>query len=249
MSGALDPRTPVADLDRLAAELRALRDRLDLLEAPSGTSAFRSVEKLTALVNDIQAALDAYNASRWTNAQIQAAIDGTISSRLGASQTIGGNITIGGQFRAPDAVGFNITTTRRTAWLEDATGRLGYASSTQRVKTSIRDADEERLQALLDIVPKTFLYRPEILRRVNLRATYGIDYMPPRELGLVAEDLDAAGFHEFVIYDADGLPEGIEYSMLSVALLAAARLERAAREALAADVAEIRAHLGLGSES
>lgn len=44
--GALDPRTPVDDLRRLDAELRELGRRLDLLEAPSGTQAFRTVAKL-----------------------------------------------------------------------------------------------------------------------------------------------------------------------------------------------------------
>lgn len=248
MSGALDPRTPVSDLDRIAAELGRVKDRLDLLEAPSGTSAFRSVEKLTALVNDIQAALDEYNATRWTNAQIQSAIDGTISSRLGASQTIGGNITIGGEFRSPNAYGFDITYTRRTAWLGND-GRLGYASSSRDKKAAIRDADEERLSLLLDIVPKSFYYRAEIARRTRLRINDGVDYAPEREVGLIAQDLDEAGLQEFVIYGEHGEPEGIEYGMLTVALLAAARLERARREALAADVAEIRAHLGLGSES
>lgn len=44
--GAIDPRTPVSDLDRIAAELGRVKDRLDLLEAPTGTSAFRTVAKL-----------------------------------------------------------------------------------------------------------------------------------------------------------------------------------------------------------
>lgn len=44
--GALDPRTPVDDLQRLALELGELARRLDLLEAPTGTSAFRTVAKL-----------------------------------------------------------------------------------------------------------------------------------------------------------------------------------------------------------
>lgn len=219
MTGALDPRTPVADLDRIAVELGAVKARLDLLEAPSGTSAFRSVEKLTVLVNDIQAALDEYNASRWTNAQIQSAIDSTISTRLG------GNVTIGGEFRSPNAYGFDITYTRRTAWLGND-GRLGYAASSRDKKAGIRDADEERLARLLDMVPKSFYYRAEIARRTRLRINEGINYAPDREVGLIAEDLDDAGLQEFVIYDEHGHPEGIEYGMLSIALLAAARYQR-----------------------
>lgn len=223
-----------SDIGKLIDDLNEFERRLSLLEAPSGEALGSTIAKLSALVADIQAELDAWAAGRWTNGQIVSQISSQISS------TLAGNVTIGGQFRAPDAVAFNITGTRRTAWLEDATGRLGYAPSTERVKRSIRPADADRLLRILDAVPVTFLYGPEILRRVNLRATYGKDYMPPRELGLIAEELDALGFWEFVIYGDDGRPEGIEYSMLVVALLSVARTQRD-------DIAEIKAHLGLGS--
>ena len=55
--GALDPRTPVDDLRRLDAELRELGRRLDLLEAPSGTQAFRTVAKLQATIAAIPVTL------------------------------------------------------------------------------------------------------------------------------------------------------------------------------------------------
>lgn len=242
---AVNARVPISDEDRLAAELKAITDRLSGLEAPTGTSIYQTVAKLTILVNDIQAALDAYNASRYDNAAIDAK-DAAVAASIGPaiSGVLAGNVTIGGQFRAPDAVGFNITGTRRTAWLEDATGRLGYASSSERMKRSVRPADEDRLARLLDIVPKSFLYRPEILRRVNLRATYGVDYMPAREIGLIAEELDDAGLYEFVIYDENGVPEGIEYGMLVVALLSIDRAQRVEIDALRADVDEIKRAIG-----
>lgn len=94
---AIDPRTPVDDLHRLAAELGELSRRLDLLEAPTGTSAYRTVAKLSALVNDIQAQLDAYNATRWTNAQIEALIDMKVAAYVGSYMS--GNVTVGGAFR------------------------------------------------------------------------------------------------------------------------------------------------------
>jgi len=231
-----------SDLGKLIDDLNDIKKRLSILEAPSGEALSSTVAKLQALVTDIQAQLDAWVASRWTNAQITSQINAEISSTLAGSVTVGGNLLVNGTFRAPDAVGFNITGTRRTAWLEDATGRLGYATSTIREKASIRVADEARLATLLDVVPKTFIYREEIRRRTRLRINDGIDYMPARELGLMAEDLDAAGFHEFVIYDDHGTPEGVEYSMLAVALLAIGRTQRA-------EIDEIRAHLGLGSKA
>lgn len=223
-----------SELAWLIDQLDDFSERIRKLEAPSGEALNSTVAKLQSLVSDIQAQLDAWTASRWTNAQISTQINAQIGSALG------GNVTIGGQFKAPDAIGFNITTTRRTAWLEDATGRLGYAASTERVKTGIHAADADRLLALLDVEPKSFYYREEIRRRTRMRINSDEEYDPPRELGLIAEELDAAGLREFVIYDPEGIPEGIEYGMLTVALLGIARAQRD-------DIAEIKAHLGLES--
>lgn len=128
----LDPRTPIDDLHRLAAELGELARRLDLLEAPTGTSAYRTVAKLSALVNDIQAQLDAYNASRWTNAQIQYQIDSTVAayvaSYMAGNVSIGGELFVNGAVTMPNVFATNIVPlggTRYAAWVRDG-GRLGH---------------------------------------------------------------------------------------------------------------------------
>lgn len=231
-----------SEIGWLVDELDSIAERLRTLEAPSGEALSSTVGKLQALVTNIQAQLDAWAAGRRSDAQTDVEIENRITNRLA------GNVTIDGEFRSPNAYNFDITYTRRTAWLGND-GRLGYASSSRDKKIGIRDADEERLARLLDVVPKSFYYRAEIARRTRLRINDGVDYTPEREVGLMAQDLDEADLQEFVIFDEDGNPEGIEYGMLTVALHAAARLERAQREALAADVAELRAHLGLGSKA
>lgn len=236
---ALDPRTPVDDLNRLAAELRELARRLDLLEAPSGTQAAQTVKLLTALVADIQAQLDAWVLTRWTNAQVQTAINNTIATHDAGTVDIGGNLGVTGGMFVPNAYNTDITWTRRTAWWGND-GRAGYASSSCRKKTAIRHADEEQLLALLDVEPKTFRYRAEILRRTALRINAGEDYVPAVELGLIAEELDEAGLGFFVYHDEHGQAEGIEYGMLTVALLAIARRQRGEIEEMRADIAEIR---------
>jgi hypothetical protein len=226
-----------SDLGWLVDELDALSERLRTLEAPSGEALSSTVAKLTALVANIQAQLDAWAASRWTNAQID--------SRIAAPPFA---VSMGAELYVPNAYNFDITYTRRTAWLGND-GRLGYASSSREKKIGIRPADEDRLARLLDIIPVSFFYRAEIARRTRLRINDGEDYVPEREVGLIAEDLDDAGLHEFVIYDEHGKPEGIEYGMLTVALLAVERAQRAEIAELRADVAEIRAHVGLGSKA
>lgn len=221
-----------SDIGWLIDELADISDRLRTLEAPSGEALSSTVAKLQALVEDIQAQIDAWAATRYTNAVIDAKDDAVAAQIFPAiSSTLAGNVTIGGEFRAPNSYNFDITYTRRTAWLGND-GRLGYASSSRDKKIGIRDADEERLARLLDVVPKSFYYRAEIARRTRLRINDGADYTPEREVGLIAEELHDAGLQEFVIYDEHGKPEGIEYGMLTVALHAAARLERAQRLSL-----------------
>lgn len=224
-----------SDIGWLIDQLDGIAERLRALEAPSGEALSSTVAKLQALVANIQAQIDAWAATRWTNGQID--------SRIAAppfSVAIGGNVSAGdaslsGFLYTPAGYNYDITYTRRTAWLGND-GRLGYASSSAKKKTSIEPADEDRLARLLDIVPKSFIYREEIRRRTRLRINDGIDYVPARELGLMAEELHDAGLHEFVIYDEDGDPEGIEYGMLVVALLA---IDRAQRR----DIEEIRERL------
>lgn len=242
---ALDPRTPVDDLNRLAAELRELARRLDLLEAPSGTQAAQAVKLLTALVADIQAQLDAWVLTRWTNAQVTAEVNSRIAASYAAGITVpgassfGSTLGVASALYVPNAYNTDITWTRRTAWWGND-GRAGYASSSRRKKTAIRAADESQLLALLDVEPKTFRYRAEILRRTALRINAGEDYVPAVELGLIAEELDEAGLGFFVYHDEHGQAEGIEYGMLTVALLAIARRQRDELAEVRRDIAEIR---------
>jgi hypothetical protein len=239
-------RGPIpSELGPLIDELDDVQRRLRQLEAPSGEQLAQVVEELEALVNDIQAQLDDYIANdAYTKAQVDAKVasPGAIAP---TTITASGAVQLNSTLRVPNAYAFDITYTRRTGWWGDD-GRAGYASSSARKKTAIEPADEERLARLLDLVPKTFYYRAEIARRTSRRINEGIDYVPAKELGLIAEELDALGLREFVYYDDEGRPEGIEYSMLAVALLAVARaqhvreVERDARvDALAARLARL----------
>lgn len=231
----LDPRTPVSDQDRMAHELKLITDRLDALEAPTGTSLYQTVAKLQALVEDIQAQLDAWTSTRYTNAQIDSkvanpgAISPTSVSTSGGG-SFGGNLSVGGVFYNPPAYGFDITYTRRAAWLGND-GRLGYASSSADKKVAITEADIDPA-AVLKLAPREFYYREEIRRRTRLRINEGADYRPAREVGLLAHELDELGLGWLVYHDEQGNAEGIEYSMLAVALLAVVRDQDARISAL-----------------
>ena len=222
-----------SELGWLIDELDGFSERLRTLEAPSGESLSSTVAKLQALVANIQAQLDAWVLTRYDNATVDARIATAIST------TLAGNVSIGGALLVPNAYNTDITWTRRTGWWGND-GRAGYASSSRRKKTAIKPADEAGLLALLDVEPKTFRYRAEILRRTSLRINAGEDYVPAVELGLIAEELEEAGLGFFVYHDEAGTPEGIEYGMLTVALLAIARRQRDEIDAIRRDIAEIR---------
>jgi hypothetical protein len=78
-----------------------------------------------------------------------------------------------------------------------------------------------------------------------------------QEFGALAEDLHAAGLWEFVVYEReeDGqakldsagnvIPFAINYDLLSLAAIAVTQFLWAKQQAMAADIAAIKAHLGL----
>lgn len=101
MSNGFRNGRPPSDLAGLIIELEQISERLDTLERPSGEQLAQVVAELTLLVNDIQNQLDIYNASRYTNAQINSLVasPGNISP---GSVDGSGNLTMAGEVRLPN---------------------------------------------------------------------------------------------------------------------------------------------------
>lgn len=133
MTSTRQGRIP-GELGWLVDELDGISERLRTLEAPSGEALSSTVAKLQSLVEDIQAQLDAWTASRWTNAQIDARIDSKVaayvSAILAGNVTIGGSITVNGTVNVPGAraTGLSTASDRVVAWLA-GDGRLGHTAS------------------------------------------------------------------------------------------------------------------------
>lgn len=148
--------------------------------------------------------------------------------------------------------GFNITGTRVASWLETATGRIGMATSSARYKTAIVDATTDP-KAILGISVKYYQYIAEVAKRDDPESEgyVGPDYHVATNIGAIAEDFDAAGLWEFVVYqrDADGnlvlddnskpIPDGLHYEILSVGVLIAAQSLDTRLTALEAKVAQL----------
>ena len=217
-----------SDLAWLIDELNDLAARLKTVEAPSGEALSSTVVKLQALVTDIQAQLDAWVATRWTNAQIVSQISSQINS------TFGSNVGFGGTITSPVTYATNLGSVagnRRTMWMHES-GLFGFASSSRERKVEI-EALHLDVDAVLSIEPKTFRYR-EAVRAYDETPEDERGPEPNHEIGFIAEELVDAGFAPFVFRGSDGGLEGIEYSMWVVAQQAAlrtlaARLDRLER--------------------
>lgn len=230
-----DPRTPVDDLLRLATELRGIGERLDKLEAPSGTSAYQTVKKLEGLVENIQAELDQYMTTRYTNAQINAMIasPGNISPgnvTSSGSMSMPGTMYVGGIISSP-GTRVNPISTFRTVVMDDA-GNMGYSSSARATKTNIARAGFPEA-TIVAIEPKRF----QMVRDVESEEI-GPD-LAPWQYGFIAEDFLDRGLSEFAFFDEDGNVAGLNYDRLVVPLWDQVQRLIADRDSLAARVKKL----------
>lgn len=218
---SLDPRTPVSDIERMSYEIRELKDRIETLAAPSGTMAYRAVEKLTLLVADIQNQLDDYIANgTYNKAQIDAKIasPGNISpGNVTASGTVSANY--GGDFpaglRSTGAYNTNVTGGGAyvACWIHND-GRVGFAPSSRRFKTNIK-APEFTLDDVLKLQGFFFEY---------WAAPPYAQESQRRNFGPMAEDAHDAGFDFLVDYDDEGKPFGIRPDALAAVAFEGLRL-------------------------
>lgn len=226
------------------SERKKVRDTLRI----DGSQFVRLYEKMQALIAGIaDTVTNVVNAITYTSAEIDtsfgerdAAINGkaaivhahTQDQVTGTWDKAVDNGTTGevrtGDLYAAQAPGYNIGGTRLTAWLEVATGRLGYASSSGRYKTDVAEAAID-VAAVLSVAPKRFQYIAQLAereRRAALPSPYADwnpDYPVAVESGFIAEDLTAAGFGVPFTFTRNGIVEGVEYSMWTVAQQAALR--------------------------
>lgn len=129
----VDPRTPTDDMRAFPEALREIRRRLSELEAPSGTQAFRTVEKLAAtvaevagLVDDLETRLDAYLATD-APALIAAEVAAQLDARLAGNVAIGGTLSVAGPVTMSDVHAYDLTTApgSYTSVYVRADGRVG----------------------------------------------------------------------------------------------------------------------------
>jgi hypothetical protein len=94
----------------------------------------------------------------------------------------------------------------RTSVYIQPDGTMGNSSSSERYKQDIeaRDVPDEAVAALGVV---EFAWRPDVVEGA------------PREVGLIAEAVEAAGLGWLVRNDDEGRPDGVNYEMLALALV------------------------------
>ena len=156
----------------------------------------------------------------------------------------------------------NISATRTTTWARNSDGYIGNTLSSIRFKTDVVGTDIDPL-AVLAMSVKHYRYIAELRTRDD--KTYegyvGPGYHVALEVGMIAEEMHAAGLWQFVVYerhfdedgaehltlDANGqvIPQSIHYTLWGMAVLIATQHVWAEHLKVRADTDRILAHLGI----
>lgn len=202
---------PSGELGELQQRFREVERRLNELERPDGTQVFGTVRQLRALIEDLAAQVNALASSGvvW---------EGPVSTTAGGVTASGeGSFTAG--LRSTGAAALDVSTlsgSRQSTWQHISTGRFGYAPSTLAEKRNLRPVPFSAA-AVLEIAPRVFHYRGQLDIRDNPdNPEYNPEYQVPDEVGVIAEELIAAGLELFVVRGEDGAPRGVHYDLFGV---------------------------------
>lgn len=155
-----------------------------------------------------------------------------------------GSVDAAGSLKSGFANSYDILTSRKAVWM-DASGVLGYASSSRFKKQDIVLADLT-IDQLRAVAVCFYRYIAEVEKE---RTGYEVvrvpetdddgesiqgerrklpeGYRAATEIGVIAEDLDALGLWMFVIYEGRGetaVPVGVHYELLGLAALRLAQM-------------------------
>ncbi len=111
-------------------------------------------------------------------------------------------------------------------------GNTGTPSTTA-VKKDITTYNPENIKNLLQLQPKQYKYKRS--HRANQEST-NREWMH----GYLIEDLLALGFSEPVFYDAEGNPEALDYSLMSLLVLELVKTQQAEIDSLKEEVLKLK---------
>lgn len=175
---------------RFAAIERAVRE----LQAADGSQLFNAFVELRKLVNNLAAEVAAVSASGAT-------WEGPVTTT--------GRVEADTGLRSDGVYNNTLSSGYRAVWVTNVNGDLGYVPSSRRFKRDIESAPTD-LEAALALRVVTYRYKA---------AVEALDDDAPVEWGVIAEELHDLGLTWAVDYDDDGLPFGVRYDRLVLALI------------------------------
>jgi hypothetical protein len=137
------------------------------------------------------------------------AVGGTGNGFDGLGNAKAAQINASGPIYSPHGRANPVTSSYVAAYL-NTDGRIGASASSRRFKKEIREWSPD-LQAVFALQLVTFRYKASV---------YGSGDAP-LEVGMIAEDLVDLGLDWLVFVDEDGIPAGIHYERVALALLPA----------------------------
>ena len=120
---------------------------------------------------------------------------------------------------------YNQTNTGRAVFIA-SNGLFGIGASSERFKENIVDADIDAA-SVLDIRVRKFNYKKSF------------DENQPEDIGVIAEELEALGLTDFIYYDADGVPDGVAYEKLALALIPVLKIQQSQIDSVVARLDEL----------
>lgn len=198
------------------------------------------------------------NTSDWSYGLLITPNSWRFNTPSGADYFAGGDDGAGQYINSP--VIFNREYTFASNLYITSNGNIGRTTSSARNKILPEPLPEDVDEKLLSLRAVTWFDRTEseqvadyLAREAEGEPLENPQGQPipdtPVELrrvpGMIAEEVEAAGLSEFVIYGSDGRVEGLMYERLAVALIPVVARQRDRLAAVEAELAEIRQHLGL----
>jgi hypothetical protein len=184
---------------------------LDAAKISGGT-----LDNITAFTTTSTGTVNAHiinirNSGGTNTAQIAGATGDSAFRNVAASGTL--NVTSSAAFGSTmyGAAVYNQTNTGRAMFVA-ADGLFGIGASSIRFKENVVDADLD-VEAVKKIAVRYFNYKKDFSSDQS------------QQLGVIAEELVELGLTDFVYFDEQGIPDGVAYEKLALAVLSLVQVQ------------------------
>jgi hypothetical protein len=165
-----------------------------------------------------------YGTGTWSGAVSTTGSIGTTSTLFGsAGISTNGSLVVDGNITG---INTYVQTNTGRAMFVNSGGLYGIGASSRRFKENIVDADIDT-DAVLDIRVRKFNYKKSF------------DETMPKDIGVIAEELEDLGLTDFIYYDAEGIPDGVAYEKLALALIPVLKKQQAQIDSVVARLDEL----------